>query len=96
MSQTDVYEILKELGGEARYKDIKDRAKMKYPNRTLYTYIGDRLRKLERKKIVKRIEKISDDLDKKQLSSKEKYDLLKQKKQTNFYKNTYWKIIDDL
>ena len=32
MSQEDVLEILKELGGSATQKEIKDRAKSKYPD----------------------------------------------------------------
>jgi len=52
MSQTDVYNILKELGGKASSSDIKKIAKEKFPNRTLYMYVGNRLRKLERKKVI--------------------------------------------
>lgn len=52
MSQEDVLEILKELGGSATQKEIKDRAKSKYPDRTLYQYISNRLQKLKKWKII--------------------------------------------
>jgi len=55
MSQSDVYEILKGLGGKASSNDIRDRAREKYPDRTLYQYVGDRLKKLERKKVIRKI-----------------------------------------
>lgn len=48
MSQEDVFKILKELKGEATTREIKDFAQKKYPTRTLYLYVGDRLKKLER------------------------------------------------
>jgi len=58
MSQEDVLNILKELKGEATIREIRDLAKKKYGDRTLYLYVGDRLRKLERnKKIIKEGEK---------------------------------------
>ena len=54
MSQEDVLEIIKELGGEATTKEIKERAKKKYRERTLYLYVLDRLKKLERNKIIEK------------------------------------------
>jgi len=48
MSQEDVLSILKELKGEATIKEIRELAKKKYRERTLYLYVGDRLKKLER------------------------------------------------
>ena len=48
MSQEDVKNILKELKGEATAKEIRDYAKKKYPERTLYLYVSNRLKKLER------------------------------------------------
>jgi hypothetical protein len=36
MSQKEVYDIIKELGGEATYREIKRRAKEKFPNLTLF------------------------------------------------------------
>ena len=58
MSQEDILNILKELKGEATTKEIKEFAKKKYRKRTLYLYVGDRLKKLEKnKKIVKEGEK---------------------------------------
>jgi len=53
MSQEDVKNILKELKGEATTKEISDYARKKYPDRTLYLYVLNRLRKLERNKEVK-------------------------------------------
>ena len=52
MSQEDVLSILKELKGEATTKEIRELAKKKYRERTLYLYVGDRLKKLERNKQV--------------------------------------------
>lgn len=54
MSQEEVYKILKELGGEASTKQIRQRAKEKFPNASLYTYVGDRLNKLRKKGFVTR------------------------------------------
>ena len=47
MSQEDVLQILKELGGKATQTEIRDRAKTKYPKSTLYSYISTRLKKLK-------------------------------------------------
>lgn len=44
----EVYKIIKELGGQATYKQIKQKAKEKFPTLSLFQYIGDRLRKLEK------------------------------------------------
>jgi len=57
MSQRDVYVILVELGGGVTTKQIKNRAKEKYPGRTLYLYVLNRLIKLERYGYVKRTKK---------------------------------------
>jgi len=58
MSQEDVLSILKELKGEATTKEIRELAKKKYRERTLYLYVGDRLKKLERnKQVIKNGEK---------------------------------------
>lgn len=48
MSQEDVKKILKELKGEATTREIRDYAKKKYPERTLFLYVLNRLQKLER------------------------------------------------
>lgn len=56
MSQKEIYIILKELGGEATTKEIKEVAKKKFPNCTLHLYVTDRLKKLEKWGIVKRVE----------------------------------------
>jgi hypothetical protein len=47
MSQSDVYAILVELGGKGSTSQIRQKAKEKYPKRTLYTYVVNRLKKLE-------------------------------------------------
>jgi uncharacterized membrane protein len=57
MSQKEVYEIIKELGGEATYREIKRRAKEKFPNLTLWQYVTDRLKKLEKKGYVIKIKR---------------------------------------
>jgi Fe2+ or Zn2+ uptake regulation protein len=54
MSQEEVYKIIKELGGEATSQQIKQRAKEKFPGASLYQYVGDRLRKLEKNGYIKR------------------------------------------
>lgn len=54
MSQLEVYKILKELGGKATTRQISDRAKVKFPNLALHTYVYDRLRKLMKKGCVTR------------------------------------------
>ena len=47
MSQKDVFDIIKELGGSATSPEIRSRAKIKYPTSTLFQYVADRLRKLK-------------------------------------------------
>lgn len=54
MSQDDTLKILKELGGQATSLEISNRAKKKYPDRTLYIYISDRLKRLCKYGIVKK------------------------------------------
>jgi Fe2+ or Zn2+ uptake regulation protein len=55
LSQKEVYDILKELGGEATTKQIKIRAKEKFPELSLHAYVTDRLRRLERNGYVRKI-----------------------------------------
>lgn len=55
MSQEDVLKILKELKGEATAKQIREYAKKKYPTRTLFMYVGNRLNKLQVNNQVKKI-----------------------------------------
>jgi Fe2+ or Zn2+ uptake regulation protein len=55
MSQEEVYKILKELGGEATTREIRERAKEQFPDLSLYQYVGDRLRKLEKNGYIVRI-----------------------------------------
>lgn len=57
MSQRKVYEILKELGGEATTGEVRERAKEKYPKNTLHMYASDRLHKLSKWGIVKKLGK---------------------------------------
>jgi hypothetical protein len=48
LSQKEIYEILKELGGEATLKEIKKRAKEKFPDLSLHLYASNRLLQLKR------------------------------------------------
>ncbi|MFL6420097.1 MAG: hypothetical protein ACJ71P_11860 [Nitrososphaeraceae archaeon] len=48
MSQQAVLQILYELGGSATSSEIIKFAREKYPDLSLWQYIGDRLRKLKR------------------------------------------------
>ena len=57
MSQKEVWDILKELGGTATTKQISMRAKEKFPELSLHAYVGNRLRKLEKNGYVTRIRK---------------------------------------
>ncbi len=54
MSQEKVYEILKELGGEATTGEISRIAKQKYPTADLYHYVSTRLGQLEKFHIVEK------------------------------------------
>ena len=54
MSQGEVYRILEELGGEATTRQIRDRAKEKFPDLSLHTYVTDRLKKLRKKGYITR------------------------------------------
>jgi len=49
-----VYLLLKELGGTAFPRQIKELAKQKYPDRTLYRYVHDRLQRLTKWGYIKR------------------------------------------
>ena len=55
MSQDETYKILQELGGFASITQIRDRALEKYPNYLLFTYVTNRLKKLEKKGYVRRV-----------------------------------------
>ena len=48
MSQKAVYDLLKELDGTATTKQIRELAKKRYHAHTLYLYVTNRLKKLER------------------------------------------------
>jgi transcription initiation factor TFIID TATA-box-binding protein len=52
MTQEDVRQLLSDLGGEATVEEISARAKEEYPNRTLHTYVGQLLSRLEKKGLV--------------------------------------------
>ena len=54
ISQSDVFNIIKELGGHATANEIKDRIKEKYPDYTIYTTkFEDKLLKLDIKGLIK-------------------------------------------
>jgi len=55
LSQKEVYDILRELGGEATIKQIKIRAKEKFPELSLHQYVGDRLRRLRKNGYIEKI-----------------------------------------
>lgn len=57
MSQEDVLKIIEELGGETTLVEIRKRVREKYPDRTLYLYVSDRLKKLERNGLIERTDK---------------------------------------
>lgn len=46
MSQAETFGLLKELGGRATSKELKQLAKERYPELTLWIYISKRLRQL--------------------------------------------------
>ena len=48
MSQKIILQLLRELGGRATRKQIADLARKKYPDATLYSYVGLPLRRLQR------------------------------------------------
>jgi len=48
LSQQVVYKILEDLGGRANASDIAKIAKEKYPNYSLYQYVGFTLKKLKK------------------------------------------------
>lgn len=56
MSQEDVLKILKYLKGEATTKEIKEEARKRYRERTLFLYVIDRLKKLEKNKEIEQKE----------------------------------------
>jgi len=52
MSQADVLQILKNLGGKASSSEIIQEAKREFPHRSLHSHITMRLKALERRKLV--------------------------------------------
>jgi len=56
MTQEDVRRLLDELEGKATVEEISTRAREKYPDRTLHTYVGQLLRHLETKGFVTELE----------------------------------------
>lgn len=52
MTQEDVRRLLDELGGKATVEDIATRAKENFPERSLHTYVGQLLQRLENKRLV--------------------------------------------
>lgn len=47
MSQDDVFDIIKELDGKATTAQIRKHTREKYPTRSLFSYITNRLKKLQ-------------------------------------------------
>jgi len=58
MSQEDVRQLLSELEGEATVSELSELARKKFPERTLHTYLSERLQPMEKKGLV---EKVNDD-----------------------------------
>lgn len=56
MSQEDVRGLLVELDGEATVHEIADLAREKFPERTLETYLSERLQPMKKKGIVEQID----------------------------------------
>jgi transcription initiation factor TFIID TATA-box-binding protein len=56
MSQDDVRRLLLELDGEATIYELADLARKEYPDRTLHTYLSERLQPMEKKGIVERVD----------------------------------------
>ncbi len=54
MSQSTVRELLKELGGRATTAQVSALAKARFPSLSLYQYVGQRLRTMEKWGEVKR------------------------------------------
>lgn len=54
MSQKAIYELLKELGGRATGHEISKLAKERFPEYALYTYVSNRLKKLEKNGYVRK------------------------------------------
>lgn len=56
MSQEDVRSLLAELDGEATVHEIANLARKKFPDRTLDTYLSERLQPMKKKGIVEQID----------------------------------------
>lgn len=56
MSQEDVRKLLLSLDGEASLEELSRLARNRYPNRSLHSYLGDRLKALEKKGLVTKTE----------------------------------------
>lgn len=55
MSQEDVRQLLSELGGEATVSELSELAQKKFPDRTLHTYLSERLQPMEKKSLVEKV-----------------------------------------
>lgn len=55
MSQEDVRQLLSELGGEATVSELSKLAQEKFPDRTLHTYLSERLQPMEKKGLVEKV-----------------------------------------
>jgi hypothetical protein len=56
MSQEDVRQLLLEAGGQATTSELSELAKSKFPDRTLYRYVSERLPPMEKKGLVEYID----------------------------------------
>jgi transcription initiation factor TFIID TATA-box-binding protein len=54
MSQEDVRRLLLSLDGEATFEELSQLARERHPNRTLYAYLGERLKAMQNKDIVEK------------------------------------------
>lgn len=60
MSQSEVYKILVNLGGQATKQQIIKTAKALYPDITLYKYVPDRLKELQKWRVIEYVYDLKD------------------------------------
>lgn len=56
MSQSDVLQLLKNLGGQATSSELIKEAKKEFPGRSLHSHVSMRLRALERRRLVSKLD----------------------------------------
>lgn len=56
MSQSDVLQLLKNLGGRATNRELIKEAKDEFPGRSLHSHVNMRLRALERRRLVSKLD----------------------------------------